>query len=147
MKLKNWFIGGANINAIPPNVGLALLRIFTGLSLALAHGINKLPPSDGFIETVGKLGFVMPDLFAWLSGCAEFFGGLLLVIGFLTRPAALFITINLSVAAFLRHAADPFSSKERALLYLAIAILLLISGSGKYGIDSLFRKHPRTFTR
>lgn len=144
MKFLNWFIGGTNIISIPPNVALALLRIFTGLSLALAHGIGKLPPSDGFIGAVGNLGFPVPALFAWLSGCTEFFGGLLLAIGLLTRPAALFITINMSVAVFLRHADDPFSSKEKALFFLVVAVVFLIIGSGKYGIDSLFRGRSKT---
>jgi len=147
MRLKDWLIGGTNIISIRTNAGLALLRIFTGLSLAFAHGIGKLPPSDRFIEAVGNLGFSMPALFAWLSGSAEFFGGLLLAIGFLTRPAALFIIINMSVAAFLRHADDPFSSKEKAFFYMVVAVVFLITGSGKYGIDSLFRKNHKTLTR
>lgn len=141
MRLKKWLIGETDIASTPPNAGLALLRIFAGLSLAFAHGIGKLPPSDGFIEAVGNLGFPLPAFFAWCSGFAEFFCGLLLAIGLLTRPAAIFIAINMSVAVFLRHADDPFSSKEKALLFLVIAILFLIIGSGKYGVDALFRRN------
>jgi putative oxidoreductase len=42
-------------------------------------------------------------------------------------------------AAFLRHAADPFARKELALLYGFVALMFLLIGSGRYGIDALLR--------
>ena len=40
---KRFLFGGAFIESIPANVGLAILRVFVGLSMALGHGLGKLP--------------------------------------------------------------------------------------------------------
>ena len=49
------------------------------------------------------------------------------------------------VAGFGVHAADPFARKEMALLYLAIAVMFLLVGSGKYGVDAWIRsRNPRS---
>ena len=123
------------------NFGLVLLRVFAGFSLAFGHGLGKIPPSEGFIGGVSDLGFPAPAFFAWCSGIAEFFGGILLALGLSTRPAALFIGINMGVAAFLRHADDPFSGKEKALLFFFIALLFFVTGAGKYSIDKLINRN------
>ena len=119
---------------------LALFRVFAGLSLALAHGFKKVPPSEGFIEHTGDLGFPMPEFFAYSAGLAEFAGGLLLAFGLFTRPAAFFVTITMFVAGFINHAGDPFGTAEKAYIYFAIAILYLVLGSGRFSADSWVRK-------
>lgn len=116
-------------------VVLALLRIGTGLSLALAHGLGKVPPGPTFIDGVGALGFPFPLLFAWLAGLSELIGGLLLALGLLTRPASLAIAGTMAVAAFLRHGSDPFARKELALLYLAVALVFLVRGGNRLSVD------------
>ena len=63
-----------------------------------------------------------------------------MTLGLLTRPSAFFLAITMAVAAFLQHADDPFSGKEKALLYMMVFLLYLIVGSGKYGVDSLLRR-------
>ncbi|MBR9998672.1 MAG: DoxX family protein [Cyclobacteriaceae bacterium] len=123
------------------NFGLLLVRLFAGFSLAFAHGIGKLPPSDGFIGAISELGFPVPGFFAWMSGIAEFFGGLFLAMGLAARPAALLIGINMGVAAFLMHADDPFSGKEKALLFFIIALLVFITGAGKYSVDKIIHRN------
>jgi putative oxidoreductase len=121
--------------------GLLAIRLYFGIALAFAHGIRKLPPSDRFIAGVIEMGFPIPTLFAWASAFAEFGGGLLIAVGLLTRPAAFFVAINMSVATFIRQAGDPFVERELAAAYLAVAIALLCSGSGRFGLDArLFRK-------
>lgn len=140
MSWSRYLFGGAEINAVAANAGLLILRLFTGLAMAFAHGLHKIPPSQRFVESVGKLGFPIPELFAWAAGCAEFFGGLLLATGLMTRPASFFIAVTMFVAAFMRHAADPFTGKEKALLFGVVAVAFLLIGSGKYGIDALIRR-------
>ena len=127
-------------NSITTDLLLAMLRLFSGLSLGLAHGIGKVPPSAGFIEHTGDLGFPLPEFFAWSAGLAEFAGALLLAFGLFTRPAAFFVAITMFVAGFINHAGDPFGVAEKAYLYFAMAILYLILGSGRYSADSLVRR-------
>jgi len=84
-----------------------------------------------------------PTVAAWCSALAEFVGGALLAIGLLTRPAALALTINMLVAAFVAHASAPWFStgtgpaKEPALLFLVPFVALLMTGPGRYSIDRL----------
>lgn len=119
------------------DAGLLLLRVFTGLALAFAHGVNKLPPTDRFVAGVVEMGFPAPLLFAWASGITEFAGGILLALGLLTRPAALLIVVNMLVAAFIRQAGDPFKERELAYMFLAAALLYLVAGPGRLSLDAV----------
>ena len=136
----NLLIGAINIQSKLANVGLLLLRVFTGLTLAVAHGGGKIPPPEPYITLVKSMGFPLPSFFAWLSGSAELFGGIFLAAGFLTRPAAFFIAITMGVAGLIAHAADPFGRKEKAFLYLFIVILYILLGGGRYAIDRIIRR-------
>ena len=140
MNVREVLFGGRGGESATADFGLMLLRGFTGLALALAHGMGKLPPKPGFVEMVGGFGFPAPELFAWGSGLAETLGGLLLAFGLLTRPAAAFVFFNMMVAVLFAHADDPFSGKERALLFGMVALAFVFTGSGRYGLDALFRR-------
>ena len=137
------FLVGTTTNARSTDLGLLLLRVFTGLALALAHGRGKFPPSPRFIEGVERMGFPMPELFAWAAASAELIGGALLVVGLLTRPSAFFILLTMATAGFIRHAPDPFSGKEKAFLFGVVAVLFLLAGAGRYSLDALFRRGRR----
>lgn len=123
-----------------PDLGLLLFRLFVGLTMAFAHGLGKLPPSEQLIGGVSSMGFPAPIVFAWAAALAEFVGGVLIAGGLFTRYAALFLAFTMGVAAFVAHAADPFKAKEMALLYLASAVLLLFTGAGRFSLDSTIRK-------
>ena len=136
MRQVRWFLfGGAGGGSSTADLGLLLLRVFAGLSLAFAHGLGKLPPSERFLAGVAEMGFPLPALFGWAAALAEFAGGILLALGLLTRPAALFVGITIAVAAFIRHAGSPFGERELALLYGTAAVMLLLTGAGRYAID------------
>lgn len=126
------------------DLGLLVLRLCAGLSLALAHGWGKVPPTDGFVEATAGMGFPLPTLFAWAAGLSEFAGGLLIAIGLLTRPAAVFVAITMGTAFFVRHGADPFREGELAFVYLAAALTLVLTGAGRYAVDRLVHGPPRT---
>jgi putative oxidoreductase len=121
------------------DVGLLLLRLFAGPALALLHGINKLPPSERFVGTIGGFGFPAPDFFGWMSGFAEFGGGLLLALGLLTRPAAALIVINMLVAVVFAHAGDDLAGRELPLFFLFAALMYFFTGAGRYSIDALIQ--------
>ena len=138
--MKRWLMGGAGAADRAGDAGLLLFRVFVGLALAFGHGLGKLPPSERFLSGVVEMGFPVPLLFAWAAGLSEFVGGLLIAIGLMTRPATVFAGITLSVAAFIRQAGDPFTEIEKALLFLAATVLLLLMGAGRYSIDAMLKR-------
>lgn len=133
-------------DSIAADIGLLLLRVIAGAALAFAHGMGKVPPSEGFIGRVAGMGLPAPELFAWLAATAEFGGAMLLVLGLLTRPAALLICGNMLIVALLGHAGDPFGDREKAVLFGAIALLYLLAGAGHYSLDALIRRRTRLTT-
>jgi len=139
MNIRDFLVGGAGAGSKLADLGLAAFRIFAGLAMAFGHGITKVPPSEGFTGLVEGLGFPVPGLFAWLAGISEFFGGLLMAAGLLTRPAALMVVGTMAVAAFLQHAGDPFGDRELALLFMFSALFFTMAGGGRYSLDAFLR--------
>ncbi len=123
-----------------PDLGLLIFRLFVGLSMALAHGLGKIPPNDQLVGGVEAIGFPMPLVFAWLAALAECAGGFAIALGLFTRYAALFLGFTMAVAGFIVHSADPFQTKEMAFLYLASCILLVFAGAGRFSLDRIVRK-------
>ncbi len=136
---RHLLLGGPDNLPWTAEAGVLLPRVTFGLSLALAHGVGKLPPSGGFVDGVAALGFPLPSVFAWAAGLSEFAGGLLVALGFFTRPAALFAFTTMAVAFFLRHAGDPFSDRELALLYGTTMLAFCLMGAGRISGDRLLR--------
>ena len=127
----------------------AVLRFVLGV-IFFAHGAQKMLGwfgGYGFSGTMGFLTDVMhiPVLFAFLAITAEFFGGLGLMLGFLTRIAALGIFSNMVVAIAMVHhrfgffmnwtGAQKGEGFEYHLLVLAITAFLMIRGAGAVSID------------
>src|SRR3989338_5873123 len=85
------------------DIGLLWLRVLTGLGMAY-HGYGKVfgGSMDKMTEGVAAMGFPAPEFFAWAAALSEFAGGILLVLGLFTRPAALFILITMAVAVFIK---------------------------------------------
>ena len=138
--LNKILFGGESGLSPLANAGLAILRIFAGVALALSHGTGKLPPSEGFIGTAAGLGFPMPAVFAWAAGLSEFLGGAFLALGLFTRVSSFFIAMTMLVAILGVHGADPFQKQEMAFLYFFIALAFMLKGSGDWSIDSFLRK-------
>lgn len=77
---------------------------------------------------------------AFLAGSAEFFGGLFILLGLLTRPAAVALSFTMLVAIFSVHFANGLfmanNGYEFGLALLAASVSLAISGAGKFSLDS-----------
>lgn len=140
MLLKRILFGGESDLSPLANAGMTLLRIFTGVTMAFAHGIGKLPPGEKLIEGAANLGFPAPAVFAWAAALSEFAGGIGLALGLCTRISGFFIAFTMAVAAFGVHGADPFGKKELALLYLAVAVAFMLKGAGDWSVDAILRK-------
>jgi putative oxidoreductase len=116
------------------HIGLLILRLgFSGLMLT--HGIPKLMKlAQGNFDFSDPLGIgAVPSLILTVIG--EAICPLLIIIGYKTRLAAIPAAITMGVAAFVVHAADPITSKEKALLFLFAFVVIALTGAGKYSVD------------
>ena len=129
----------------------AILRLTLGL-VFFAHGAQKMLGWFGGYGFSGTMGFFtgplhVPAVFAFLAIAAEFFGGLGLILGFLTRIAAFGIAVNMLVAVAAVHRAFGFFMNwtgaqhgegfEYHLLVLAITAFLMIRGAGAFSLDRI----------
>ena len=126
-----------------------ILRVPVGLILS-AHGAQKLFGwfgGNGLAGTAGwlsSMGMEPGLLMAILAGGAEFFGGLALVLGLLTRPAALVAAFTMLVAIFSVHignglfAAD--GGYEYALTLMVALLALAVQGGGYLSMDNALSK-------
>ena len=120
------------------------LRIPIGI-IFMAHGAQKLFSWFGgyglegtghFFESIGLApGVAM----AFLAGSAEFFGGLFILLGLLTRPSALVLAFTMLIAIVSVHLQNGlFMSNggyEFGLALLAASVSLMLSGSGRIAVD------------
>ncbi|MBU1438148.1 MAG: DoxX family protein [Gammaproteobacteria bacterium] len=138
-----------NVLTSQAGFGALALRVPVGIIFA-AHGAQKLfgwfggyglEGTGGWMESIGLTPGV---LMALLAGSAEFFGGLALVLGLLTRPAAFALSIAMVVAIFSVHFANGLfmsnNGYEFGLALLAASVSLLFSGAGKASVDALLAK-------
>lgn len=115
----------------------AALRIGAGL-LFMQHGAQKL---FGWFGGFGGEAGATAELFSLmgLAGVLEFFGGLLIVVGFLTRPVALILVLEMIAAYFMGHHSQggfPIENAgELALLFALVFLFLFAHGAGPASID------------
>lgn len=124
---------------IRTDAALFPLRLATGILLALGHGFMKLPPSGGFVDMVGGMGFPLPFFFAWASALTEVVGAFLLAAGLWTRYASLFICLNMLVVVFVNEGGALLGGAELPFFYLVSAFVFLLVGGGRFSLDGIFR--------
>lgn len=130
----------------PQDIDLALLLMRLGIaSMMLVHGLPKLGKfcSSGDIKFADPIG-VGVIMSLTLAVFAEVLCSILVLIGLATRLASIPLIITMLVAVLKIHAADPYAEKEKALLYLLVFLVLIITGSGKFSVDQVImnRKPP-----
>lgn len=125
------FLFPKSFNNTSVSLGLLILRIVFG-GMLLTHGWGKLTNFSEISE-----GFMGGGLGLGLAVFAEVFCSLGLIFGALSRLALIPLIITMFTAFFIAHGAKLTGpgNGEVALLYLAVFIILFITGSGKYAID------------
>lgn len=133
------------------DLGLLVARIMLGV-VGMYHGAGKLfgafggPGISGFAGFLEKMNVPLPKVSAVMAGSAEFFGGLLILIGLLTRVVTLPWIFNFLVAFFVAHHAVFSGEKggEFALSLAVFALALALTGPGRLSLDNvLFGKKVR----
>lgn len=122
------------------------MRLSAGIIFA-AHGAQKLfgwfggYGLEGTGQWMASIGLEPGYLMALLAGSAEFFGGLALILGVLTRPAALALAGTMIVAIVTVHLQNGLfmsnNGYEFGLSLLAISVALVFSGAGRFAIDNV----------
>jgi putative oxidoreductase len=118
----------------------SVLRIVVAF-LFMAHGTQKLiafPVAEARdpVPLLSLLG---------LAAVLETFGGLLLLVGLLTRPVAFLVSGEMAVAYFMAHAPRGFwpllNGGEPAVLFCFVWLYLAAAGPGPWSLDALWRGH------
>ena len=120
---------------------ILVLRVVAGVAL-MVHGYGKIMSPFGNIAFVEKIGFTPGVVWSPLLAAGEFFGGLLLAIGFLTRPAAFVGMFVLLVTVWYHWVvkAEGYGGSEKSILWAAICLYFVAHG-GRYGsVDRLLRR-------
>ncbi|GIU07809.1 DoxX family protein [Shewanella glacialipiscicola] len=129
-----------------PSFAPLALRIPIGIIL-IAHGSQKLfgwfggYGLEGTGQWMTSIGLTPGYLMALMAGSSEFFGGLLLLLGLLTRPTALVLSFTMVIAIFSVHIGNGLflanNGYEFGLALLAATASLAVSGAGKLSLDNL----------
>ena len=124
-------------------LALLVMRIILG-AIMTAHGYHKVFGGlYDFVHVVSSMG--LPSWLGYVSAFTELLGGLAMLIGFFTRPAAFAICINLSVAIWKVHLHNGLMGSsarpgyEFPLAAATIAFALIFFGAGPISIDHVLR--------
>lgn len=131
---------------------LLVIRLYWGWQFTQT-GLGKLRNQPKIVDFFTSLNIPFPALSAHLVSGLEFFGGILLVLGLLSRPVALLLTCSMFVAYWTAdHEAlvSIFSNPEKfygadPYTFLFAALLILIFGPGKLSVDHLIAMRFRNY--
>lgn len=133
------------------DIGMLILRVALGI-IFFAHGAQKLLGWFGgkglFATLIGFNDMGIPTIFGYLAIFAEFFGGLGVLFGVLSRLSALGIAITMLVAMLKVHIKGGFFAPtgiEYNLALLAMALCIMIVGPGMITLLSRFKRLPLPF--
>jgi len=138
-------------NPIPARVsfGLLVVRLTVGFVFA-AHGWQKLFEYTiaGTTDAFAGMGAPLPEVTAPVVAILEFAGGILLALGFLTRPVAALLAVDMVVALVLVHVPAGLwidaGGYEFVAVLAAAAVGFAIAGPGRFSLDAgVFRGRLR----
>ena len=125
------------------SIAHSLLRIVSGLMFA-QHGAQKLFGWLGGDQVTNLMSMM------GVAGILEFFGGILIILGLLTRPVAFLLSGQMAVAYFMAHFPRAFwpaeNGGEPAVLFCFIFLYLAATGAGRWSVDHAIASRRGTAT-
>lgn len=115
-----------------------LLRVICGIALVV-HGLPKIMDPFGAAGMVESIGFWPGWLWSVLLAVGEFGSGVLLIVGFLTRPAAVVATIILLVTVYFHwvQLGQGWEGSEKSILWAAVTIFFAVNGARTISVDRI----------
>lgn len=138
-------------HAFVKNTSIAPLALRLGAgTIFAAYGAQKLfgwfggYGLEGTGQFMASLGLEPGYLMALAAGSAEFFGGILLILGLLTRPVGIVLSFTMLVAIVTVHLPNGLFMANNGyafgLALMVISMSLAVSGAGKLSLDNLALK-------
>lgn len=118
-----------------------LLRVIAGLAL-FTHGLGKIGDPFGAAGMVESLGFYPGVFWSPLLSVTEFVGGILIAIGFLTRPAsfaAMFIVL-VTVWFHWITLGQGYGGAEKSIIWAAVFFFFVVRGGNRHSVDAKIGK-------
>lgn len=125
---------------------LLAIRLYWGWQFFEA-GLGKFPKIDEIASYFGTLNIPFPLFNAYLAASTEMLGGLLLMVGFGARLAAIPLIITMLVALFTAHhdatlkifEDSTLFLKQGPITFLLTAITIFVFGPGMFSLDGLLK--------
>ena len=134
-------------NSIVPHRVSAALAVLHGVVgiIFVAHGAQKLFTYglEGVSGAFAGMGVPVPGIAGPAVAFLEFFGGIALILGLLTRLAALGLAVTMLGALFMVHLAAGFfmpQGYEFVLALFGVAVALAVAGAGEYSLDAVIAR-------
>ena len=122
-------------------VGVLFLRVSFGLSLFLKHGVEKITGFNRMLQGFPDPAHIGTHLSLSIATASDVVAAVFVIVGFATRPSALFVAFNILVAwIFVHHGmffGEAADHGEVCVLYVCGFIAILVCGSGRYSSDAL----------
>ena len=155
LQIRKLYGSAVNAASLLQSPFLLAVRLYWGWQL-IQSGWGKLHNLPKVTEFFASLGLPTPGLMALFISCVEFFGGIFLAVGLLSRLTALVLTANMIMAyvmadreALLSFLSDPDKFAAAApFVFLVASLIVLIFGPGKISLDTLLlRRYPYPVAR
>ncbi|RYG25036.1 MAG: DoxX family protein [Chitinophagaceae bacterium] len=121
------------------SIAMLILRLAAG-AMIVPHGYQKLKGFSKMSHQFADPFHLGSTVSLSLTIFAEFFCGMLIVLGLFSRFASIPLIIAMAVALFYAHNGDFFGKGEMAALYLSIFLAILFVGPGRVSVDGLINK-------